>query len=577
MHACQRIGVGRASGSFFPALGPAMQAMLLGVIPLVLGTQSLAADAPAAASTDKQSDEASRPLRVVIDEEVAAAWSKRGMKAPPTASDQTFLRRVYLDLVGTIPTYEQAEAFLQSKDKAKRAKLIDALLADPRYAQHQADIWDMVLFGRNPPGFDADKRPGFERWLREQFAKNTPYDKMVRAILKAEGNAAEHGTPYFYMQYRRKPDDAVQAIVQRFLGVQLQCARCHDHPYEKWTQKDFYGMAAFVTRLEPVQMGSKGNEKKWVIAEQPVGEVSFTGPAGQQQAGKKGVPVKPYFLGGDVLDEPPTDKALKPIKFKSGQMPPKPPFSRKDRLAEWVTAKDSPYFAKATANRVWAQFMGRGIVHPVDDMGSDNDPSHPRLLRVLATSLAKNGFDLRWFIRELCNSSAYQVAAGGDVTDPAPKWYQRARVRPLSAEELADAWRTAVNYEAVDSRTKERMKQGDRYYPIPAGYMLGFLGEPNDGEGYFQGGIHEHLFMNNGGLSRLLSRSKGGLCHTLVNMQEPWEERVDRLFLAILSRYPDAEERNRFVGYLSAEKRPDDRVLEAMWALMTCSEFRFNH
>src|SRR5262249_43804414 len=143
-----------------------------------------------------------------------------------------------LDLIGVIPTYAETVAFLESKDPAKREKLIDTLLADPRFAQHQADIWDLILFGRNPPGYDTYRRDGFQAWLRRQFEKNIPYDVWVRELLKAEGNSID-GSALFFAQYSRSPEDASEAIVQTFLGVQLQCARCHDHPYEKWKQRDF--------------------------------------------------------------------------------------------------------------------------------------------------------------------------------------------------------------------------------------------------------------------------------------------------------------------------------------------------
>ncbi len=516
-------------------------------------------------------------LRDVIDKHVADQQAKQKVSPASPATDAQFMRRLYLDLVGTIPTHDDAKAFIDDKSTDKRAKLIDRLLDDPRYAQHQTDVWDMVWFGRNPPGYDADKRPGFHKWLAEQFNKNTPYDRIVSAMLKAEGNTAEHGAPYYLVQYRNKPQDAAQAVAQRFLGVQLQCARCHDHPYEPWKQVDFYGMAAFYTRLSTVEVGKMGQEKKVMIGEQSVGEINFTGPAAEDGPGKKGVPIKPKFLATKALDEPTPGKDVKPIKFASGKAPPKPAFSRKDALADWVTARDNPYFARAAANRIWAQFMGRGIVDPVDDMSKDNKPSHPELLDALTQQFVAHNFDMKWYVRELCNSKTYQAGIAGDAEHATPKWYERAKVKPLSAEQLSAAWRVAVSYHKVDSKLKERLDKGEWSYPLTSGYVLRFFGKPSNGEGHFQGGLHEHLFLNNGGLSKLFSRNKGGLYHTMLESKEPWEQKVDRLFLSILSRYPDDAERAHFVKYLSADERPDDRVREAMWALMTCSEFRFNH
>ena len=517
-------------------------------------------------------------LREVIDARITAAWQREKITSASPSDDATFLRRVHLDLVGTIPTHDEAKAFLDDKDANKRAKLIDRLLADPRYAQHRADLWDMVYFGRSPPGYDAPKRAGFQRWLREQFAKNAPYDQIARAMLKAEGNTAEQGSPMYLVQYARKPADAAVSVSQVFLGVQLQCARCHDHPFEDWTQLDFYGLAAFFARLRTVKVGKADSLDKIFLGEMNTGEVEFTGPAIEDEPGKKGQPVGPKFLLASKVDDPPLPKDFKePRNFPSGKAPPKPKFSRKDRLAEWITAADNPYFARAVANRVWAQLMGRGIVHPVDNMSPANKPTHPELLEALAKGLIEHKFDLKWLIREIVSSKTYQLGDGGEVVDATPRWFERARVRPLSAEELAGAWRVATDHDAADAKTAERLKKNERFYPLTSGYMLRYFGTPANGVGDFQGGLHEHLYLNNGELGRVMSSGKGGLHHALVESKDPWPARVERLYLSILSRRPSDAEREKFVEYLSAEQRPHDRVKEAMWALMTSSEFRFNH
>lgn len=535
---------------------------------------ALSAWAVSAVSSDSMAD---TQLRDVIDQEIIAGWKANKLTPAPPASDAVFLRRIYLDLVGTIPTHDEAKAFLDDKSADKRSKLIDKLLEDTRYALHQGDIWDMVLFGRNPPGFDARTRQGFQQWIAEQFAKNTRWDDVVRAMLLAEGNTAEDGAPMFLVQYRRDPEAAVQAITQKFLGVQLQCARCHDHPYEDWTQLDFYGMAAFLARIDVVDLGKKGNEKKLVVGEKPTGDINFTGPAAEQTPGKKGMPVKPKFLHGKSLDEPAVAKDVKEVKFQNGKEPPKPKFSRKDQLAEWVVAQNNPYFARALSNRVWSQFMGRGITHPVDDMSASNKPTHPQLLSEIQKQLVAKKFDVKWLIREIVNSKTYQLGEAGNFIEAAPQWYQRARVRPLSAEELSDAWRVANNYVATDSKCKEQFEKGERFYPLTSGYVVQFLGEPANGQGNFQGGLHEHLFLNNGGISKVLTTGKGGLVDSLVNSEEDWPKRIDRLFLSVLSRYPNDAERKKFVEYMNVEGRKDTPVREAIWALMTCSEFRFNH
>jgi len=527
------------------------------------------------------------PLRNTIDRLVAEKWKQKNLQPAKTSSDSEFLRRIYLDLTGVIPSYDEAVAFLDDTATDKRSKLIDKLIASPQFAAHQADIWDMLLFGRNPPGYGTDKREGFQNWLRQQFAGNTPYNKWAGDILRAEGNSVDQGAPMFLVQYKRQPEDATEAITQKFLGVQLQCARCHDHPFESWSQKDFFGMAAFLARLEVVDTGKSGKLTKFAIGEKNQGDVLFTGPAAEQTPGKKGEPIKPRFLHGEPLAEPELPKDIKdPRNFPSGKMPPAPVFSRKDQLASWITNPQNPYFPRAIANRIWGQFMGRGIVHPVDNMSESNEPTHPQLLDKLAAEMIAHKFDLQWYIREICNSETYQLSslqpavadtsaadgasrADGASTEAKPRYFVQARVRPLSAEELAASWRTATGYTSA--------KKNDRFAPFSSGYMLRFFGRPSNGEGDFQGGLSEHLYMNNGGLSKVLTTADDSLFKHISDNTQPMNKRVERLFISTLSRRPTADEQNKLVEYLAAEPGSRSRIQEAIWALLSCSEFRFNH
>lgn len=516
-------------------------------------------------------------LRELIDRETAAAWAKEKITASPAAGDSEFLRRVYLDIVGAIPTYDETVAFISDAAPDKRARLIDQLLDDPRHAQHQADLWDMILFGRNPPGFDTDKREAFQTWLREQFAKNVPYDVLAKSILKAEGNTHDHGAPMYYVQYKNQPEDATEAITQTFLGVQLQCARCHDHPFESWKQVDFFGMASFLSRLEVVTVGKAGQANKYAIGEKSTGDILFTGPVKEQKPGKKGDPIKPKFLLGDALKEPDLPADFKEVKFEANKEPPAPKFSRKNELAEWITNKDNPFFAKAIANRVWAQYLGRGIVHPVDNMSQSNKPSHPELLDAMAKELVAQKFDLKWLIRELVNSKTYQLSSAKGSGEQFPKWFESARTRPLSAEELAESWRIATGFAVVEATASAANKKTGRFRPMDSGYALRFFGQPNNGVGDFQGGLSEHLYMTNGQVSAMIVTGKGSLFEALNKTSESVEERVDRLFLSVLNRTPNPAEREKISVYVGTGAGADERWKDALWALMTCSEFRFNH
>jgi hypothetical protein len=510
-------------------------------------------------------------LRKVIDAEVRQAWQLKKVTPAKPSTDSEFLRRVSLDLTGVIPSYETTVAFLDSKDTGKREKLIDSLLADPRFAQHQADVWDLILFGRNPPGYDTHRREGFQSWLRRQFEKNVPYDVWARELLKAEGNSAD-GSALFFAQYARAPEDAVEAITQTFLGVQLQCARCHNHPYEKWKQLDFYGMAAFLSRLEVVTVGRKGNDAIYAIGEKSTGDIQFTGPAKDAQPGKKGVPVKPKFLLGEQLKEPAMPTGFKEVRFEANKVPPRPQFSRKDQLADWMTHSDNPFFARAIANRVWAQYLGRGLVHPVNNLSPSNAPSHPALLDRLTKELIAHKFDLKWFMRELVNSETYQLSSTGSG-EPFPQWFQHARMRPLQAEELAESWQVATGYLTWEKQPGKKVDTS-RFRPLGRDYVVMFFGTPNNGVGDFQGGLHEHLYLNNGPLVQMIGGGKGTLADLVGDRKGQIDARIDRLFLTALNRRPTPPEREKFASFLASEKAS---AVDAVWTLLTCSEFRFNH
>jgi len=503
------------------------------------------------------------PLRQRIDVEVRAALDREKIVPAPNADEPEFLRRIFLDLVGVIPTYDEATAYLDDADPKKRDKLIDKLLADPRFAAQQAHVWDMALFGRRPGNIDATrKRDGFKAWLADQFAKGVPFDRVAADLLKGEADGSE----LFLVQFRNQPEEATVAISRIFLGTQLQCARCHDHPYEKWTQKDFYGMAGFLVRTVVAEKGS-GNAKKYAVGEKSSGDVLFSGSAKDQAPGKKGEPVKPKFLGGAVLDEPETPKDAKAPALKDGELPPKPAFSRKAKLAEWVATKDNPWFAKALVNRVWGQLMGRGFVHPVDDLADVHEPSHPALFDALVAGLVARNFDLKWIVREVVSSEAYQRSSKGPGKEASPVWYERARVRPLSAEELTACLRVVGSYteKALPSSMEE--------------YMLRYFGEPTNGQGDFQGSLGEHLFWNNAGqIRQVVAARKGNLAEALANTKTPLDERVDRLFLTVLSRKPTAREREVVTKHFATPgAKVEALVEEAIWTLLNTAEFRFNH
>jgi len=516
----------------------------------------------------KENKSESTPLRQTIDKAVQEAWAKEKIKAEGICDDSTFLRRIYFDLLGTIPSYDEARKFLADQDEKKRDNLIERLLNDSQFSHQQTTLWDLTLFGRTPPNQDATRnRTLFKQWLEGKFSKNEPFDLWVRDLILAE----QEGSELFYAQFNNKPEDLTESFSRIFLGTQIQCARCHDHPFTDLLQKDFYGMTGFFVRLVVMDQGSSGTGekqvKKFKIGEKNSGEVLFSGNQKELKPGKKGEPIKPKFLSGALLEEPPFPADYKEPEFKSGtKSMPKPLFSRKEKLAQWATAPSNPFFAKAAVNRIWSQFMGRGIVHPVDNFGSDNKPTLPDLLDTLTEQFVAHKFNTKWLIKELVSSQTYQLGSKGENKESLPKHFERARIRPLSAEEILAGMIIAGG----DSGQKSEGSTGE--------YFRRYFGQPTNGLGDFQGSLSEHLFLNNSSNVRaFISRKKGNLADTINLSKEPWEQRIDQMFLSVLTRLPKESEKAKFAAYLQSEPKSENLVEEAIWVLMNMSEFRFNH
>jgi hypothetical protein len=514
-------------------------------------------------------------LRHVIDREVRAVWEREKIAPPGRCSDAVFLRRVHLDLVGMIPSFDETTAFLGDADPHKREKLVDRLLSDPRHARQQAQVFDLAMLTRSQKLVEGTigyrNRGRFRAWLARQFEAGEPYDRIAAKILEGE----EDGSQLYFAVYNGS-DEMVTSVSRFVLGTQIQCAKCHDHPYEPWTQKDYHGLSGFFVRTLSVEVPGKPGitdvqGKQYLVGEKPVGEALFALEEIDPKTKKKQtIPIKPRFLDGEELTEPEPPKDYVEPKLKPGELPPRPAFSRRGKFVEWMTARENPFFAKATANRVWAQYLGRGFVHPVDDFNSSNPPSNPELLKALETELVAHRFDLKWFVREIVGSETYQAADTGPTTDALPRFYERARIRPLTVEE-----RPASLHVATGLPLEAALKAA------PSKDLLQYLGEPTDGQGRFQGSLSEHLFLHNGDTVRGMCRpGKGNLAEKLLAGTEDWNDKVDRMFLSVLSRPATAEERERFVQYLGADakdpKLTTQRLEDALWVLVTGSEFRFN-
>lgn len=492
-------------------------------------------------------------LAGIIDQEVNKRLSAEGIKASPKSEDTEFLRRVYLDLVGVIPTPDKVEAFLKSTDAKKREKVIDELLADPRFGNSIAEAWSGLMIPRESNNRRLDHTP-LQKWLAEEFNKGTPINKLVYELVTSTGEQDKNGAVTYFVG-NPTVDKMTDNVARMFLGVQLQCAQCHNHPFTDWKQTEYWAMAAFFMKTK--------------LTVNP------------QQAAKKGVSpgVAETNAKGGKKNGLPESAKIVPAKFLQGDSP-KLATTEPYRpvLAKWMTASENPFFAKAMVNRFWYQLFGRGIVNPVDDMHDDNPASHPELLAAMTEQLKANGFDTKYLIRAICNSEAYQRTSkpvGDNATDT--EFQSHRIVRVMTAEQLYDSLMTVLG---KDGGAKERPgKVAAAPKKGPAGGREGFLNFFRIDEGAdpleYQAGIPQALRLMN---SAQVNNTNAVVAKVLSTSKEPAQV-IERLYLTALSRKPTTEETQRLVTHVQQKGGADPRGAygDILWALINSSEFAFNH
>ncbi|MBI1904399.1 MAG: DUF1549 domain-containing protein [Planctomycetia bacterium] len=483
-----------------------------------------------------------------IDELLERDWKELGIEPAPPASDAEFIRRVTLDLTGTLPRVAEVREFLADDSPAKREALIDRLLASPRHPAHLANLWVRVLL----PDSDDNEVSGadaaaFRRWLRERFASNLRYDNLAADLVMAQSTATDPGPALFYTSVQLKPEELAANTARVFLGVQVHCAQCHDHPHDHWKQTDFWGFAAFFAQVRQQagrrQFGS-------MIMDTDVGDVKLPDTE---------TVVLPKFLGGPEVAAP------------NG--------TRRAQLAIWLASRDNPFFAKAAVNRVWAMLFGHGMVEPIDNLGGRNAPKHPQLLDELAEHFIATDFNLRELLRTLVRTRAYQLSSQSvdQQDDVRTQAFARMTIKQLSAEQVFDCLNAASRLRAAEaSSPAPALNLPDGGDPMREEFLSKFKtpAATND----YQGGIPQALTLMNGRIiAQATDPQQQGV---LAAMEAPFfsdEERVDVLFLATLSRLPDDDERQPFVQHLSAAADRRGALGDVLWALLNSGEFILNH
>jgi hypothetical protein len=488
-----------------------------------------------------------------IDQKIDAKLQRLKIQPSPVVDDATFLRRVSLDLTGQIPSPKAVQAFLSDSapSRQKRSKMIDRLIASTAYTDHWTVKWGDLL--QSSRKYLGDKGVyAFREWIHDSIAANKPFDKMARELLTARGSSYDDpAANYFRVTRDAKP--TMEKTTQVFLGVRMVCAQCHDHPFERWTQNQYYQMAAF---FSPVGLRAGYEVGEEIIFDQRA-DYEMKHP-------KDGHVVRPEYLMAS------TGAAAVPNDER-----------RRDALADWITSRDNPFFAKAIANRVWSYFFGKGIIDPVDDIRASNPPSNPALLDALAKELADRNFDLQYLMRTIANSRTYQTSIEVNEWNEGDRDnFSHAVPRRLSAEELMDAVSAAAGARPNFPDVPEDTEAAQLVDPhIAKEGFLDVFGRPLresacECERRTDFSLPQALNLVNGAtISDAVADPKGRIA-TLVLSGRNDAGIVDELYVASLGRNPTAGERERGVHYLSGGAKAT-RAQDLLWALLNSKAFLY--
>jgi hypothetical protein len=500
----------------------------------------------------------------VVDTHTSAKWRELGIAPSPVATDAQFCRRVYLDITGTLPTAEALTAFENDGDANKRDKLVDRLLETPEYAYYFANKWaDILRVKRRGQQTRAAGTFSFHTWIRDAVAADRPYDEFVREILTAIGDELNNPPTVWYKEVAT-PEQFVDDVSQVFLGQRLACANCHHHPYEKWSQDDYWGLAAFYSRVGRKQTPIPGRDNN--NQNQKLTVFTRAGGGVTNKRTQKPAEMKP--LDGPATAVPADDDPR--VAF-----------------ADWITKPENPFFAKAVANRYWAHFFGRGIVDPLDDMRVTNPPSNPALLDALAKVVVDKKYSLKALIRTICTSRTYQLSAvPTDLNKSDKQNFARYYPKRLSAEVVFDAV-----CQVTDSPSQFPGLPTDRHAPARAimlpdesfqSYFLDVFGRPQRISACECERVNEaslamtlHL-LNSQEVQDKLARV-GGRAEKMAKDPRPDEAKVNELFLATVGKPPTSDQMKLAQENLAKHAKEKKVAYEnILWALVNSKAFLFN-
>lgn len=501
-----------------------------------------------------------------VDTAVFANLKELGIPPSPVCDDATFLRRVTLDIAGRIPTEKEAQAFRSSTNPDKRNQWIDELLKSPDYADFFASKWTAVLKNRRDDTSDLLSNFAFHAWVRDSLLSNKPYDQFVRELLAATGTVIDNPPVAWYKRVK-EPKDQIEDVAQLFLGVRMQCAQCHHHPFERWSQDDYYSLAAFF------------------------------GQVGRKPSGTRGEDLIFHKRGMATATNVKTRAALKPAAFGDQVSAIAPDEDPRLNLADWMKSPKNPFFAKALVNRYWKHFFQRGLIEPEDDIRESNPASNPELLAALEKHFIESGYDLKELVRAITRSSAYQLSAIPNQYNVGDRQnYSRYYPRRLSAEVMLDA----IDQLAGTQTDFANLPAGTRAVALPdnsynrSSPFLRVFGRP-EGESVCEcervqsSNLAQSLHLINAGDIRGKLAHANGRAELLAKDPRPAEAKVKELYLHAFAREPRADELKAALAYLNeprvnaAGQKLDphtaarENFQDLLWAIISTKEFLFNH
>jgi hypothetical protein len=514
---------------------------------------------PAWADTGPNDD--ARALADKIDQLIAARWQAENVTPAPLADDGTFLRRLSLDVIGRTPLVSETRRFLHDPGSDKRAQAIDRLLDSPGYVSNSTNIWRDLLMSEANANFQQRFLVAqVERWLRKQFTENVSYDRMVRELLTVampDNRRGMNYNPYgpqqgdptplaFYQSKQGKPENLAASTARLFLGIRLECAQCHNHPFGRWTREQFWGQAAFFGGIRAQDRNNGFFSLQSEVADRR--ELAIPGTERVAQA---------RFLDGKDPQ----------WRYKA---------SSRKTLADWMTAPDNPFFAKAAMNRLWAHFFGIGIVEPVDDFNDENQPSHPELLDELARQFVRHGFDFRFMIRAITLSKTYQLSSVHPQAQPPDvRLFAYMPVKGLSQDQLIESISITTGVTGLNMNQRRNF-----FDPSQTSFQNKFVSQDKRTE--YQTSIPQALaLMNSQLITNATHPERSQFLAAVANA--PFldtDGRIETLYLAALSRKPRSDELDKYRRYIEkggASKDAKAALGDVFWALLNSPEYFLNH